>query len=108
MGRASEFSSEKRAQILILRKEGYSLREIAAKMGCTAMGVQKTLKRIDQRGDFASQMRSGRPPVTSPRTDNVIHRMAIAKPSSSSSEMQAEMLAFLLAFHAWPPVGGHA
>ena len=41
MGHRSQISSEQRTQILILRKEGYSLREFAEKMGFKAMGCKK-------------------------------------------------------------------
>ena len=91
MGRSRELPTETRSQIVLLRAEGYSMREIARRFRISVGTVSKTINRVLGTQSFASRPRSGRPRSTTNRTDNIIHRMAVVNPSVSSKGIRAEM-----------------
>ena len=84
-----DWSPKKRATIITLRKEGYSYREVAAKVGCgvSASGVQKLCKRFEISGSVQSQAGKGRKKLTTPTTDRHIARLALQNRKASSSEI---------------------
>ncbi|CAJ0600731.1 unnamed protein product [Cylicocyclus nassatus] len=72
MARKREISSETRQFILVLRNEGYSMREIAKKLKISYNGVYYSLQRTAQTGSNQSRKRSGRPRCTTKQEDKYI------------------------------------
>ena len=91
MARAKELTSEKRAQIQILRQHGMKVKDIATSVGVTHSCVVKTLQRISETDGYLSRRRSGRPRCTSTRDDRLIRRFVVANPFSTASEVSAEI-----------------
>lgn len=91
MGKKPDLSKEKHAQILVLHRNGFSLRQISAQLSVSTSCVSRTLKRIENTKSFASEHRSGRPTATSPQTDRFIHRYSKANPFAAATEIQAHL-----------------
>lgn len=74
------WSREKRAIAVTLRKEGYSFRDIAKKMGegVSASGVLKVCRRYEDRGTVENMSGKGRKKKTSSKLDRSMVRMAIS------------------------------
>ena len=72
MARKRELSSETRQSILVLRNEGYSMREIAKTLKISYNGVYYSLQRTAQTGSNQSRKRSGRPRCTTEQEDKYI------------------------------------
>ena len=79
MARKRELSSETRQSILVLRNEGYSLREIAKKLKISYNGVYYSLQRTAQTGSNQSRKRSGRPRCTTEQEDKYIRVSSLRK-----------------------------
>ena len=60
-GQKQRLSSETRQSILVLRNEGYSMREIAKKLKISYIAVYYSLHRTAQTGSNQNRKRSGRP-----------------------------------------------
>lgn len=69
MAKTKQISLEKRAQIEILRKEGFSERKIAEKVGVSNKGVHYALHRQQETGSNVDRPRSGRKKVTTDAED---------------------------------------
>ena len=91
MGKIPELSTETRAQIGILFKQGMKQVDISTLLKIPQGTISKTIKIIKSVGAFESRSRTGRPRVTSSQTDRMIRRYAVAKPTASSSEIQASL-----------------
>lgn len=87
----AEFSSELRAQIVILHSQNWSQRRIAAFFNVSKTGVYKTIKRYENTKDYRSLKRSGRPKVTTTRTDRIIRRLAVSHPEWPASRIRNEL-----------------
>ncbi|GFV27144.1 histone-lysine N-methyltransferase SETMAR [Trichonephila clavipes] len=61
MAKFSYLPENKRYKIIHLKEEGYSMRQIAAKVPCGLSTVVKTLKRFSETNSIADRGRSGRP-----------------------------------------------
>ena len=72
MARNKELSSETRQSILVLRNEGYSMREIAKKLKISYNAVYYSLHRTAQTGSNQNRKRSGRPRCTTEQEDKYI------------------------------------
>ena len=81
-----------RAQIVILHEEGVSERQIAARLNVSKTGVHQAITKYVSEGIFCDTKRSGRPRKTSIRVDNLIRRMAVRSPTSSTKKLQAALL----------------
>ena len=86
-----ELSTEIRAQIIVLIHEGYSYREVAKRFQVSLGAVQKSVSRYNASGHFFSNPRTGRPRVTTKRTDNMIKRIAVTLPMASSSYVASQL-----------------
>lgn len=84
-------SNELRSNIIILNEEGYSQRAIANRLRVSKTAVQETIARKRSTGSFVPLKRPGRPRKTSKQTDNLIHRIVVAQPTSSSSFIQTQL-----------------
>ena len=65
-----DWSPAKRVTRITLEKEGYSYREVAAKVGCgvSASGVQKLCKRFEISGSVQTQVGKERKKLPTPKT----------------------------------------
>ena len=76
----------KRVQIVTLKNEGKSLREIAAKTGYTKRGIQKVCENVKETESFKDRPRSGRPKLLDDRDRRNIAR-SLAKSDVKTAEM---------------------
>ena len=72
MARNQDLSSETRQSVLVLRNEGYSMREIAKKLKISHNAVYYSLHRTLQMGSNQNRKRSGRPRCTTEQEDKYI------------------------------------
>lgn len=86
-----ELSTEKRSNIILLREEGYSIRDISGRLNVSIGAIQRTIKRHTETGLVSSKKRSGRPLATTLRTDNLIRRLVAVNPCASSSFIQSQL-----------------
>lgn len=70
----SELSEANCGRILALHEEGYSYREIAARVPVSASGAYKIVQRYQNHNTYHSLPRSGRPPALPVRTRRLILR----------------------------------
>lgn len=85
----ADWSPKKRATAITLRNEGYSYREIAAKVGhgVTPSGIRKLVKRFGVTGSIENQTGRGRRKVTTPQTDRRIARLSLQNRKSSAGDI---------------------
>ena len=86
-----ELTTDVRSNILILKEEGYSFRQIGSRLQVSIGAVQRTITRHKETGSLASKHRSGRPRKTSVTTDRMIKRIVTQIPTASSSFTQAKL-----------------
>ena len=72
MARNEDLSSETRQSILVLRNEGYSMREIAKKLEISYNAVYYSLHGTAQTGSNQNRKRSGRPRCTTEQEDKYV------------------------------------
>ncbi|GFS54233.1 transposable element Tc1 transposase [Trichonephila clavipes] len=72
-----------------LKEEGYSMRQIAAKVPCGLSTVVRTLKRLSETNFIADRGQSGhtRPRNTSLREDRLLHRISLSNRKLNSSQI---------------------
>ncbi|GFX24744.1 hypothetical protein TNCV_3345241 [Trichonephila clavipes] len=71
MAKFSYLPENKRYKIIHFKEEGYSMRQIAAKVPCGLSTVVRTLKRFSETNFIVDRGRSGRPRKTSLREDRL-------------------------------------
>jgi len=88
-----DWSPKKRVIAITLRKEGYSYREIASKMGhgVTPSGIRKLFVRFQETGSVENQAGRGRKRLTTPTTDRQISRLALGKRQTSSGDINKDL-----------------
>ncbi|GFV11626.1 HTH_Tnp_Tc3_2 domain-containing protein [Trichonephila clavipes] len=72
MAKFSYLPENKRYKIIHLKEEGYSMRQISAKVPCGLSTVVRTLKRFSETNFIEDRGRSGRPRKTSLREDRLL------------------------------------
>ncbi|GFV97516.1 HTH_Tnp_Tc3_2 domain-containing protein [Trichonephila clavipes] len=87
MAKFSYLFENKRYKITHLKEEGYSMRQIAAKVPCGLFTVVRTLKRLSETNFIAVKGRSGRPRKTSLREDRLLHRISLSNRKLNSSQI---------------------
>ncbi|GFW23161.1 hypothetical protein TNCV_3802611 [Trichonephila clavipes] len=87
MAKFSYLPENKRYKIIHLKDEGYSMRQIAAKVPCGLSTVVGTLKRFSETNFIADRGRSGRPRKTSLREDRLLHRISLSNKKLNSSQI---------------------
>lgn len=87
MVRGKELTVAQRAQAKLLHEMHFSQVQIAKRLQISRCAVQRCIKRAQ----FVSEKRSGRPRVTSVRTDNSILLMCKRSPRASSAKIQAQL-----------------
>ena len=76
MVRSKDVTNERRVEIHVLKKEGYSVRYISQRLGIPKSTVQDTIIRYKKYGTYKSLSKTGRPRKTTLRIDSKILRIA--------------------------------
>lgn len=91
MGKGSELSPKKRGIALALINEGRLQTEVAKRLGVSQSAISRAKKRVEESGKLTSRPRSGRPRVTTPRTDNKIHLDIKKNPFLTSAKLKQRL-----------------
>ncbi|MDF4304952.1 helix-turn-helix domain-containing protein, partial [Vibrio parahaemolyticus] len=91
MARKPQLSKEKRIEIQVLKKEGYSTRQIAQKVKVSQSGVAKALKRYEETGSHEDRFCSGRSRVTSKAEDKFIRVTSLRNRQKTAPEIRAQL-----------------
>lgn len=91
MGKRKELSSETRNSIIILREEGYKLKEIAKRLKVSIGGVQRALSRHAQTGSNATLPRSGRRKATSHAEDKYVRVSSLRNRRLTVPQLTAQL-----------------
>ena len=91
MARNKDLSSETRQSILVLRNEGYSMREIAKKLKISYNAVYYSLHRTAQTGSNQNRKRSGRPRCTTEQEDKYIRVSSLRNRRLTSPQLAASL-----------------
>jgi transposase len=86
-----KFPSETRESILVLRNEGYSMREIVKTLKITYNDVYYSLHRTAQTGSNQHRKRSGRPQCTIEQEDNYIIVSSLRNRRLTSPQLAASL-----------------
>ena len=91
MARNKYISPETRQSILVLRNEGYSMREIAKKLKISYKAVSYSLHRKAQTGSNQNRKRSGRPRCTTEQEDKYIRVSSLRNRRLTSPQLAASL-----------------
>jgi transposase len=91
MARNKDFSDETRQTILVLRNEGYSMREIAKKLKILYNAVYYPLHRTAQTVSNQNRKRSGRPQYTTEQKDKYIRVSSLRNRRLRSPQLAASL-----------------
>ncbi|CDQ85386.1 unnamed protein product [Oncorhynchus mykiss] len=91
MARNKELSSETRQSILVLRNEGYSMREIAKKLKISYNAVYYSVHRTAQTGSNQNRNRSGRPRCTTEQEDKYIRVSSLRNRRLTGPQLAASL-----------------
>ena len=91
MAQRIPISEAKRAQMVVLKQEGYTLREIGDRLACHYSSVSYVLKKFKEKKTLKNLDKSGRPKKTTNREDNLLRRSCVANPFHSSSQIKQEL-----------------
>ena len=92
MGKKKSLSKVQRAQIVALRGQNLSERQISAQMGCSKTAVHQAIAKYQQDGSYTDKKKPGRPRVTTAREDNMMMRIVVRSLTSSMKKIRAELL----------------
>ena len=84
-------SEANRANIELLFEVGLSERRISTRLKLPKTTVHDIIQRIKMTGSTKAKKTTGRPRITSKRTDNTIKHYAVINPTASSGEIQAQL-----------------
>jgi len=90
MGRNKDISPENRGAILALSKEGFSVREIAAKGYAGKSAVADLIRK--NKANLLPTKRPGRPSLTTKRDDRILRRICKQNPFDSSTVLSKKLL----------------
>lgn len=92
MPKARELSTSERHKIITLSENTTKThRQIATVIGISHSTVTRIINTYRNTGSSTPKQRSGRPRVTSKRTDAVIHRLAVKSPFITANEIKAQI-----------------
>ena len=99
----TDWSPKRRATAITLRNEGYSYREIAAKIGCNVSpsGVQKLVKRFETNHSIENRPGKGRKRVSTPQTDRYITRLSLRTRKMSAVDINKDLAAVGIRMSNW-------
>jgi len=92
MPRNKELSSVTRARIVTFAECGYRQIDIAKRLNVSQSVVSRTIKSYKINQSFTSAHRSGRPKVTTAKTDAIIRRKICIRPMLSARQLSAEII----------------
>ena len=92
MGKKKSLSKVQKGQIVALHGQNLSERQISSQMGCSKTAVHQAIAKYQQDGCYTDKKRTGRPRVTTAREDNVMRRIVVRSPTSSTKKIRAELL----------------
>ena len=85
---AKDLSEGVRGQIIALTNEGYSQRQVAARIGVSKGAVQRTLERFRKTGSYSSRPKSGRPRSTTKQEDQFIKLTSLRNRRATAGDIQ--------------------
>ena len=91
MGLKPRISLEKRGKIIVLSEEGYSHREIAARVGCSHGAVGEIIHKHRITGRVEDKPIPGRFRKTTRRQDRLLVRRSLACRFKTAPQIKAEM-----------------
>ena len=91
MGRKRSLSEAQRAQIVILRQEGYAERAVSERLAVSKTAVHQAVVKFKNCGSSSDCKRSGRPRKTTRRDDILIKRCVVKSPTCSAKKIRAEL-----------------
>ena len=91
MARKRELSSQTQQSILVLRNEGYSMRDIAKKLKIFYNGVYYFLQRTAQTGSNQNRKKSGRPRWTTMQEDTYIRVSSLRNGCLTGPQLAASL-----------------
>ena len=91
MGKKRSLSEAQRAQIVILRQEGYTERAISERLAVSKTAVHQAVVKFKNCGSYSDCKRSGRPRKTTRRDNILIKRYVVKSPTCSAKKIQAEL-----------------
>ena len=91
MGPKPRINLENRGKLLALSQEGYTQREIAARVGCSEGSVSDILKKQRLTGSVNDAQIPGRRRKTSEREDRIIVRKSKSNHFKTAQEIKVEM-----------------
>lgn len=90
MKKKRDLTQVTRAQVAILYEEGYSQREVAARLKVSRGAVQKAIKRFQETGKHTNRPKSGRPKVLTPREKRLLVSTSLKKRMLTSKKLTAD------------------
>ena len=91
MGPKPRIPLEDRGKVVALSEEGYSQREIAARVGCSQRSVSGILKKHEETGSVRDKRIPGRLRKTTSREDSILVRKSKADRFKTAPQLKAEM-----------------
>ena len=91
MVKTAEISVGKRHSVITLRKEGYSVRQIAGKLNISRNGVHNIIKRFDTEGRIVNKAGRGRKRCTSQQQDNYLRVSSLRERRLTSSDLTRQL-----------------
>ena len=85
---AKDLSEGVQGQIIACINEGYSKRQVAAKIGVSKGAVQQTLERFRKTGSYLSLAKLGRPRSTTPQEYQLIKLTSLCNRRATASDIQ--------------------
>ncbi|KAJ5581878.1 transcriptional regulator family: Helix-turn-helix and Homeodomain-like HTH [Penicillium sp. DV-2018c] len=85
----AQLSTEQRAAIICAHKDGATQTKLAADFGCTRKTIYNTLQRHSEDGKLENREKTGRPPMLSKRTCNLLHLQARRHPHWTYKQLSA-------------------
>lgn len=90
MVKGNELTPRKKKTIEILHQEGYNNANIARRVGCSRSAVSRNLKKLLDHGSMDNKRRSGRPRLSSQRSDAVLRRICKKSRFLTSRQLAVE------------------
>lgn len=91
MPKKRELSEVERGQIVLLKKQGVSIHEIARQMNFSRCAVRTTIRRFEEIGCYKNKPRSGRKKVTTIREERILERMSLRNRRLSSKDLSSQL-----------------
>ena len=91
MGKKRSLSEAQRAQIVILRQEGYTESAISERLAVSKTAVHQAVVKFKNCGPYSDCKRSGRQRKTTRRNNILIKRCVVKFPTCSAKKIRAEL-----------------